>query len=167
MTEEELIELPLQTYINAKKAIELHNKSKQDFYLGPRKCLWIWGLPRIGKSRACRELNPYIKNLNKWWDGYSNEETVLIDEFCPETMSYLAYYLKIWGDSHGKVRGEIKGSSRPLQYRTLLITSNYSIAQCVPPHDTNLLAALKARYREIHMQPEEYKEGLILEYLDD
>lgn len=74
------------------------------------------GVPRIGKSRAARELNPYIKALNKWWDGYQGEKTVLLDEFTPEAMQYLAYYMKIWGDSFGHVRGEMKGSSRPLQY---------------------------------------------------
>lgn len=73
MTEEQLIMLPLNTYIQAKRAKELHFKARMDFYEGPRRALWLWGLPRIGKSRAARQLQPYVKMPSKWWDGYSNE----------------------------------------------------------------------------------------------
>lgn len=41
MTEAELVELPLSTYINAKRAIEFHTKAQRDFYTGPRTALWI------------------------------------------------------------------------------------------------------------------------------
>lgn len=72
-----------------------------------------------------------MKQMNKWWDGYNNQETVLIDDLELDSLSYLGHYLKLWGDPYGTLDGEIKGSTIPLNYKKLYITSNYSIDQCV------------------------------------
>lgn len=35
----------------------------------------------------------------------------------------LSHYLKIWGDPYGKIDGEVKGSTVPLNYEEFYITS--------------------------------------------
>ena len=44
---------------------------------------WIVGAPGLGKSRTVRARWPNLFNkpCNKWWDGYTHQETVLIDDF--------------------------------------------------------------------------------------
>ena len=43
--------------------------------------------------------------LNKWFDGYANEESIILEE-CNDNV--LGNYLKLWCDRY-PVYGEIKG----------------------------------------------------------
>lgn len=89
-----------------------------------RRCLWIYGEPGTGKSRACHKLfgDAYWKNGNKWWDGYQGEYTVILDDL--DTPA-LYGYLKRWADRY-KVLGEVKGSAISLNYGQFVVTSNFS-----------------------------------------
>lgn len=46
---------------------------------------WHWGASGTGKSRGVRERYPgaFIKSNDKWWDGYDNEDVVIIEEMGP------------------------------------------------------------------------------------
>lgn len=118
-----------------------------------RKCFWIFGPSGIGKSYLIRNLfdNLYEKSNNIWWDGYTNEDVVLIDDF-DSTCIKLSYYLKIWGDNY-RFNAEIKnGTIQPI-YTKLIITSNYSIDYIFSlMNDGNgeLIKALKRRFEEIY-----------------
>lgn len=115
MNHDEILELKPHEYLIARKIRKLHGICDEDSgFEGPRKSLWIYGKPGVGKSRACYELSPYMKNLNKWWDGYTGQKTVLIDEMTPKAMDYLEYYIKIWADPWKEIRAEIKGGTRKL-----------------------------------------------------
>lgn len=166
LTEEDLLDLPMHQYIQAKKIIKLHGEV-QAFYEGPRKCLWIWGEPRIGKSRAARQKDPFMKELNKWWDGYQAQEVVLIDDMeLNSIQNWAGHHLKRWADSHGKLTGEVKGGHVNLSYKLLIVTSNYSIAQCCP-HDPVLHKAIAERFKEILMVKGDYVDDYIDQMLDD
>jgi len=58
-------------------------------YLTPRTekptILWRWGLTGVGKTRFVYDkhgiANVYVKDSTKWWDGYTQQKVILIDDF--------------------------------------------------------------------------------------
>lgn len=91
---------------------------------------WFVGKTGSGKSLTARQENPgaYIKNTNKWWDGYVDQDCVIIDEWSPEA-ECLAQYLKKWCDHHA-FSAETKGGTLTIRPKKIIITSNYSLEQC-------------------------------------
>jgi len=96
---------------------------------GPRKqgkhAIWMWGKAGTGKSAYARDKYPdaYMKLPNKWWDGYTNQQHVLLDDF-DKKHDKLSYHLKIWGDLYG-FPAEVKGSTVRIRPKVFIITSNY------------------------------------------
>lgn len=107
------------------------------FYIGPSGC---------GKSRTARQENPhaYIKNCNKWWDGYAGQEEVIMDDLDPTLAKALAHHLKIWLD-HYPFTAEIKGGSIFIRPRKIIITSQYTLDRLFEEAET--LEAIKRRSR--------------------
>jgi len=65
----------------------------------------------------------YIKDQSKWWDGYTGQQTVILDDLDSDCLSH---HLKIWLDKY-PCFGEFKGGKTALQHTKFIITSNYSI----------------------------------------
>jgi hypothetical protein len=66
----------------------------------------------------------YLKNANKWWDGYNDHDQVLIDDLGHEA-EFLVSYLKLWTDKY-PFRPEIKQATLPpIRPRRFFVTSNY------------------------------------------
>jgi len=124
--------------------------------LDQSKCrgIWIYGPPHTGKSHYVHNKVPkpelFLKAQNKWWDGYTGEENVLIDDF-DKKGECLSHYLKIWSDKWA-CTGEIKGASIPLNYKTLYITSNYHPREIFDEKDEDLLSAITRRFEFIYME---------------
>lgn len=78
--------------------------------------LWIWGSAGTGKSYYCRSNwpNAYLKMCNKWWDGYDNEDEVLIEDIGKENGKMLSHHLKIWADRYSFL-AESKGLVRKIR----------------------------------------------------
>lgn len=119
-------EIRLEQYCSIKRSIQAYivdSTKIGDFMF--RRCIWLNDHPGVGKSRICRELfgNFYSKPQNKWWDGYTNQPVVVLEDF-DKAGSCLSHYIKIWTDSYS-FYGEAKGTSVGCLYSVFVITSNY------------------------------------------
>lgn len=87
--------------------------------------VWVWGESGSGKSSYVRDTygEYYDKSQSKWWDGYTGQKTVLLDD---HDNPCLGHYLKRWAD-HYPCTGETKGACVPLVHERFVVTSNHSI----------------------------------------
>lgn len=114
-----------------------------------RSCgYWLYGPPRCGKDYGVREFAKekgerlFNKPLNKWWDGYRNEENVLLSDVDPDNSKWLAYFLKIWSDRY-VFTGEVKGGSIRIRPKRIFVTSNFKLEECFSGEN---LKAIKHRF---------------------
>lgn len=104
----------------------------------------FWGPTGTGKSRKAWELEPdaYPKDPNnKWWDGYTGEKAVIIDEFRGKID--IAHLLR-WFDRY-KCNVEVKGGCIALRAQTFYITSNLHPKDWYKDIDLETYDALKRR----------------------
>jgi len=139
----------IKEYAKLKASVDLFKVNTMEMADSPDvRGLWYYGEPGTGKSRKAREDNPeaYLKSQNKWWDGYTGQKVVILDDFDKGGVC-LGHHLKIWSDRY-KCTGEVKGSTVPLQFDKFIITSNYSIDGLF--EDPEMRAALKRRFKVTH-----------------
>lgn len=114
---------------------------------------WIVGSAGVGKSffaRSTVELRGFKifnKALNKWWDGYADEEVVLIEDIDDFSQKHMSHHLKIWADEYPFI-AEVKGASLKIRPRHVIVTSNYTIGY-LWREDSSLEAAIKRRFHVI------------------
>lgn len=113
---------------------------------------WIYGVPGAGKSHYARThfQDVYIKAQNKWFDGYTGQHTIVLEDFDSHG-HYLAHLLKIWSDKWS-CSGEIKGGSVALQHRDFVVTSNFTIDEIFT--DPKFAEPIKRRFKLITMDTE-------------
>jgi len=82
----------------------------------------IQGPTGTGKSRFCMENYPnaYWKTRSNWWDGYINQETVILDEF----YGWLPFDLLLRLCDRYPLSVETKGGHVQFIAKTIVITSN-------------------------------------------
>ncbi len=113
--------------------------------------VWIHGETGCGKTTEARtKYGTYFsKPCNKWWDGYQNEDCVVIEDM-DQNHSKLCYHLKLWTDKWS-FTGEVKGGTRSLRPKQVIITSQYTIAEVFAAEGPQAVAAMERRCKSIHM----------------
>lgn len=126
---------------------DLGDKELKDHFL------WLWGPTGTGKSHTAREISkklgcedPFYKQINKWWNGYSRQKVTIIEEADPKRCEHLAGYFKQWCDKW-PFSGEVKCGNFPsMRPQYIIVTSNYSITDCFPEEQDYI--PLKRRFTE-------------------
>lgn len=146
LVDEGLISLSMAPQIKKAKIayeeskIELidHNETKGE---------WYYGESGTGKSRTAREKYPnaYLKACNKWWDGYTGQDAVIMDDL---DENCLGHYLKIWADRYA-CTGEVKGGTVNLNFSKFIVTSNFSISELFEDKQ-KFIDPLKRRFKVTH-----------------
>lgn len=56
----------------------------------PPKVIWLYGPSGCGKTSYVfkKHTNIYMKDCSKWWDGYNQQEAILIDDYETKGISY-------------------------------------------------------------------------------
>jgi len=126
--EGEFEEIPEKIRFNSPKLLKFHHETALNRRKIPDtedRMEWYWGESGTGKSRKAREENPeaYLKNCNKWWCGYTDQDVVIIEDF-DKRHDVLAHHLKLWGDRY-PFQAETKGGSQKIRPTKIIVTSNY------------------------------------------
>jgi len=72
-------------YLKYSRSFEKMFSAVQPHRKEPPQVFWLYGLAGTGKTRHVIDKfgdeNVYIKDGTSWWDGYSQQEVILIDDF--------------------------------------------------------------------------------------
>lgn len=125
-----LIDLPISHIVRYYKGFEKYISLQQQHRTTMPNVIWITGNSGTGKTRFVFDNHDkiYIKNPNnKWWDGYEQQEVILIDDFrtWSEGIDDLLRLLDRY-----PYTGETKGSSVKINSPYIYITSILSPSDC-------------------------------------
>lgn len=110
-----------------------------------RRAFVFWGDTGTGKTRKCWDLakNAYPKDpCTKWWDGYTDQKTVIVDEF---TGSINISHILRWTDRYPALV-EKKGSTECFNADRILFTSNLHPREWYPMATAEQKRAIERRF---------------------
>lgn len=128
---------------------------------------WIVAPSGYGKSTYAREMYPdfFDKAPNKWYIGYKNQTTILLDDWGPKQCEYLGWYMKRWGDTF-PYPAETKGGGMMIRPEHIVVTSQYTIEECFED-DELIREAIMNRFQVIRLEHWKTRCTLISDLLDE
>lgn len=128
---------------------------------------WIYGATGTGKSRWAHSLSPestYSKDpMTKYFCGYKQQDTVLLDDFRPNPEMNFSFLLRL-ADRY-PINVQTKFGNAEFNSKRIIVTSPLSIDEAYAGLDTlrdGQIAQLKRRFKEIHFGPEGFNHLLRL-----
>lgn len=151
-------EIYIKHYGTLKKIAEDERIKKMPAHLEATKIppnYWFYGPTGTGKSHRARRANAndveeeefYYKMNNQWWEGYDNQENVIIEDV-GMTHLWMGDHLKIWADRYA-FRARVLYGSNVLRPKKITVTSNYHPRDLWP--DPNVWEPIARRFVIINM----------------
>lgn len=138
-----------------------HRKNLEYIYMSARKKRkfntldtldnwWYVGEAGSGKSKKAREENPdaYIKQCNKWWNDYDDQDVVIIEDIDTEH-HWMAYFINQWADRYS-FPAETKGGQLTVRPKKIIVTSRYTPDQIFK--DASTVASINRRFNFLHFK---------------
>lgn len=119
-------EIVMKFYSTMKALRKDYMQSPPALEAGTEVAYWFYGSAGSGKSQYVRDHFPQVfdKSANtKWFCGYQNHETLLIDDFDLRHANHV-FDLKRWGDRY-PFPAETKNGSLIIRPKHVVVTSNY------------------------------------------
>lgn len=122
----------LTLYEGQLRRLAMANANIIDLAAGTVCGIWIYGPSGSGKTyHAVHNIGDrrhvYLKNLNKWWDGYDQlrHRIVVVDDMDPYHKA-MARDFKVWTQEY-EFNAEFKGGYMTIRPQMIVVTSNYRI----------------------------------------
>lgn len=115
----------------------------------PTTVLFFTGPTGTGKSRQAHAIAPhaYVKDpSHRWWDGYSGQHDVVIEDMTPEHGLPASRWLTLL-DRYATT-AEVKGGMVNFAPGRVIITTNYNIEELYPTASVDSMNAIKRRITE-------------------
>jgi len=143
------------TYIKYHKGIEaLKFAAKGIFDFEDRKTkptvIWRWGSTGVGKTKGARDAHSsfYIKDGTMWWNGYEQQEAIIIDDFDGKWPYRDLLRLLDYGPYQGQFKGGYVKVNSPYIY----ITCEYPPDQAFRNIDGDISQVIRRIDKVIHVE---------------
>ncbi len=129
-------------YLRYHKAFEKMFSSLKPVRTNPPQVYWIWGKSGVGKTRRAVEGHKdshYIKDNTIWWDGYEQQEAIIIDDFEAD----IPFRVLLRMLDRYQYQGQVKGGYVHINSNYIYITSEFHPAYFYGDSENKLKQVLR------------------------